>query len=100
MKYTVSTANRSTNKTYVYQTTNFQNKQTFWLASPCIFLFSNECYFNVRVVDSGSVYGFSLFYSDRNGYDVDSSVVPVVSLKSNIQTSGQTESGEWNLVVE
>ena len=99
LKYTVSTANRSTNKYYNYRTTNFQNN-SFWLASPCISLISPRCNFGVRYVFSGSVSGNNLFLSSRREYDLDYSVVPVVSLKSNIQTSGQTESGEWNLVVE
>ena len=99
LKYTVSTANRSTNKWYSYQTTNFQ-KKTFWLASPCIRLYSSDCYFFVRSVNSGYVNISNLFSSHRLESDYDYSVVPVVSLKSNIQTSGKTESGEWNLVVE
>ena len=99
-KYTVSTANRSTNKYYVYKTTNFQNKDSFWLASPCIQLFSDDCYFSVRFAGSGYVDRIHLFSSKGSGNEINGSVVPVVSLKSNIQTSGQTESGEWNLVVE
>ena len=101
LKYTVSTANRSTNKWYSYRTTNFENKPAFWLASPCIDLRSNYCYFRVRYVRSGSVnYYCSLFNSRGDEDGCVYSVVPVVSLKSNIQTSGKTESGEWNLVVE
>ena len=100
LKYTVSTANRSTNKYYDYKTTNFQNKENFWLASPCIDLYSSNCRFGVRIVNFGSVNYGSLFFSYRDELDRDYAVVPVVSLKSNIQTSGQTESGEWNLVVE
>ena len=100
MKYTVSTANRSTNKNYTYKTTNFQNK-TFWLASPCIYLDSLICYFNVRYVYHGSVDVGQMRYSYSSSESgIICSVVPVVSLKSNIQTSGKTESGEWNLVVE
>ena len=100
LKYTVSTANRSTNKWYSYQTTNFENKPVFWLASPCICLNSGYCEFSVRGVGSDFVSQDDLFYSNRGGSGSGYSVVPVVSLKSNIQTSGQTESGEWNLVVE
>lgn len=99
LKYTASTQSKSTNEAYSYSTTNFQNN-SFWLASPCIDLSSIRCSFRVHIVSSGNVIGRGLFSS--RGYEVDDdySVVPVVSLKSNIQTSGQTESGEWNLVVE
>mgnify|MGYP005858909111 FL=1 len=99
LRYTASTQSKSTNEAYSYSTTNFQNN-SFWLASPCIDLSSIRCSFRVHIVSSGNVIGRGLFSS--RGYEVDDdySVVPVVSLKSNIQTSGKTESGEWNLVVE
>ena len=99
LRYTASTQSKSTNEAYYYSTTNFQNN-SFWLASPCIYVYSDTCDFNVRSVFSGNVYSNDLFNSGGFERGNDYSVVPVVSLKSNIQTSGQTESGEWNLVVE
>ena len=99
LRYTASTQSKSTNEAYSYSTTNFQNN-SFWLASPCIDLSSIRCSFRVHIVSSGNVIGRGLFSSSGYEVDDDYSVVPVVSLKSNIQTSGQTESGEWNLVVE
>ncbi len=99
LKYTASTQSKSTNRAYNYSTKNLKTSG-FWLAFPCIGLDSSNCYFDVRFVGSGYVSGRDLFYSDRRGLASDYSVVPVVSLKSNIQTSGKTESGEWNLVVE
>ena len=99
LKYTASTQSKSTNRAYNYSTKNLKTSG-FWLASPCINLHSNYCDFCVRSVDSGSVDNYFLFYSRGDEYGFDFSVVPVVSLKSNIQTSGKTESGEWNLVVE
>ena len=99
LRYTASTQSKSTNKAYNYSTKNLKTSG-FWLASPCINLHSNYCDFCVRSVDSGSVDNYFLFYSRGDEYGFDFSVVPVVSLKSNIQTSGKTESGEWNLVVE
>ena len=101
LRYTASTQSKSTNGYYNYRTTNFQNN-SFWLASPCIYLYSDDCGFSVRYVGSGGVGSRLLFISigSGSGFGNDHSVVPVVSLKSNIQTSEQTESGEWNLVVE
>ena len=99
LRYTASTQSKSTNEAYSYSTTNFQNN-SFWLASPCISLHSGICFFGVRRVGSGNVSRNDLFFSNGIEYGSDYSVVPVVSLKSNIQTSGKTESGEWNLVVE
>lgn len=104
MSYTASTAEKSTNKCYNYATTKFSGK-TFWLASYCIDLQidlqSSCCRFDLRAVSSGHTESYlSLF--DSRGYDgmYGVFVMPVVSLKSNIQTSGQDESGAWNLVVE
>ena len=99
LRYTASTQSKSTNRAYNYSTKNLKTSG-FWLASPCIGLYSRICNFYVRYVSSGNVYSNFLFYSIGNGNGSDYSVVPVVSLKSNIQTSGKTESGEWNLVVE
>ena len=99
LKYTASTQSKSTNRAYNYSTKNLKTSG-FWLASPCIDLDSNFCYFDVRLVSYGGVYSNQLFTSNGIEGGCDYSVVPVVSLKSNIQTSGQTESGEWNLVVE
>ena len=99
LRYTASTQSKSTNKAYSYSTTNFKNKSC-WLASPCIYLYSSIYIFSVRDLYSGGVSSNYLFHSSRGERDHGYSVVPVVSLKSNIQTSGKTESGEWNLVVE
>ena len=99
LKYTASTQSKSTNRAYNYSTKNLKTSGV-WLASPCIMLNSDHCYFSVRFVGSGDVNSHDLFDSNGNERDDDFSVVPVVSLKSNIQTSGKTESGEWNLVVE
>ena len=99
LRYTASTQSKSTNRAYNYSTKNSKTSG-FWLASPCINLRSDCCFFRVRAVNSGVVNDYNLFYSYRSESDIDFPVVPVVSLKSNIQTSGQTENGEWNLVVE
>ena len=62
MKYTKSTANKSTNRWYGYSTTNFTNKN-FWLASTCIILGPGYLPFDVRYVDSGNVSYYDLFVS-------------------------------------
>ena len=95
-KYIASSTNKSTNKYYDYSTENFKNK-TFWLASPCIGLYSSNCYLYVRYVNSGRVYVNYLFRSNGTGSGNDYSVIPVVSLKSNIQTRGKTEGEVWIL---
>lgn len=100
MRFTASKAEKSTNKDYYYTTTNFSGK-TFWLASRCIYMIPSICCFHVRAMDSGVVYYIDLFDSaDGYEYELGRSVVPVISLKSNIQTSGKDESGVWSLIVE
>ena len=76
------------------------NKPTYWFASRCVYLYSSICSFGARGVYSGFVSYYYLYDSDGDAYSPAYACVPVVSLKSNIQTSGQNESGEWQLVVE
>ena len=83
------------------QSTNVTaNKPTFWLASRCVYLFSNRCGFDVRYVHSGGVNDYYLFFSSGSANSPAHRASPLVSLKSNIQTSGKDASGAWNLIVE
>ncbi len=76
---------------------NGDNWKYFWLASRCV----NYRNFNVRTVGSKSLPEYGIIGSEGLQYgSSDNGVVPVVSLQSNIQTSGKDESGAWNLVVE
>lgn len=85
---------------YGYNTNNFSNMNC-WLASRCVSLGSGSCNFYVRGLSSGNVYYYDLFYVDSNGYTNDGSssypVVPVVSLKSNIQMERDETNGIWML---
>lgn len=72
----------------------------FWLASRCVDLCSDYCSFDVRLVYRDFVSSSYLFYTDGKGYSSSYSVVPIVSLESNILTTGKDESGEWNLKVD
>jgi len=88
------------NMIFKNSTSTSSDKSTYWLASRCVFLNSSYCSFNVLNVYSGCVYSDDVYSS--NGY-VDSPatrVLPVVSLKSNIQTIGQDESGVWQLKID
>ncbi|MBP3502634.1 MAG: hypothetical protein J6K42_04055 [Clostridia bacterium] len=101
MSYTASTAEKSTNKYYGYTTTNFSGK-SFWLASRCINSNPGNSIFFVRTVRSGGVSDNFTALLVSNGGEIGCgwTALPVVSLKSNIQTSGKDESGAWNLVIE
>ena len=69
----------------------------YWLASRYCGLYSSDCYLGVRRVDSGGVDGRYMFYSDGGTDNNSWSACSVVSLKSNIRTSGQDSSGVWQL---
>ena len=69
----------------------------YWLASRYCGLYSSDCYLGVRRVDSGGVDGRYMFYSDGGTDNNSLSACSVVSLKSNIRTSGQDSSGVWQL---
>ena len=100
--YSYNLENYIENKTvYNMLFKNGDNYKSFWLASHCVFLGDNYYSFNVQYVDNGVVEGSGLKDS-KYDYDYYSTagVLPVVSLQSNIQTSGKDKSGAWNLVVE
>lgn len=100
MGYTASTAEKSTNRaSYGYETTNFSEK-TFFLASRCISLLPEGCYFAMQFMEKGSINASALSDSFGFHYEPSYPVLPVVTLKANIRTSGQDKNGAWNLVIE
>jgi len=88
------------NMIFKNSTDTSSNKSGFFLASRCVNLNSSYCYFYVRFVGSGKVN--NRVVDTSNGYPNSPAnmVVPVVSLKSNIQTIGQDESGVWQLKID
>ena len=81
-------------------TSTSSNKSTYWLAARCVSLLSSHCSFIVRDVYSGGVSSNYVYYSNGRTYSPAARVLPVVSLKSNILTTGQDESGVWQLKVD
>ena len=93
--YTISNHKKSGISDSVYSMLTANN---YWLASRYCDLSSSYCNLGVRVVSSGIVYGYHVFRSTGNTYGIASlSACSVVSLKSNIRTSGQDGSGVWQL---
>lgn len=84
---------------YSYNTENFGNWNC-WLASRCVYLNSDTCDFNVRILYSGSVHYDSLFGVTSDGIADDYSnsypVVPVVTLKSTVHMD-KDSNGVWQL---
>ena len=75
-------------------------RNDFWLASRYRDLGSIDCYFGVHCAISGDFYCDFLFGSESGNFDNNLGVVPVVSLDSDIPTSGKDTNGAWNLKVE
>ena len=93
-KYEISSYKKSGISDSVY---SMLTANSYWLASRCCRLGSSFCGLGVRGVNSGNVNGSNMFYSDGNANDTSWSACSVVSLKSNIRTSGQDGSGVWQL---
>lgn len=80
---------------------NTGSKNPYWLASRCVNLNSSDCDFIVCCVYGGIVGDAKLAGSGYFGAKYrNHCVVPVVSLESNILTSGKNSSGVWQLKVE
>ena len=77
-----------------------KNKSVYWLASRCVFLRLSYCGFRVRNVDSGGISSKFIFDSNSTPYTRTHAVVPVVSLKEKIQTTGQDTNGVWQLRID
>ena len=70
----------------------------FWLASRCVNVSSDYCYFHVRGVGNGGVGIISLFFSGGSTYGGSLRVLPVVTLESGIRGE-KGQDGVWNLDV-
>ena len=76
-----------------------ENKN-YWLASQCVEICNSYCGFRINCIDEGDFYDDGSYYSDGDIAENACAVVPIVSLTSNIQTSGKDANGAWNLVVQ
>ena len=65
----------------------FGTGTAYWLASRYASCYSADAYFGLRLVDSATLGGLTLFDSNDNPYNYDLRVRPVVSLGSNIKIS-------------
>ena len=77
----------------------YNAKNAYWLASPCVYTnFVIGCAgFWVRFVDSTGVNAVGMFNSYGDSLDDAYAVCPVVSLKSNIQLTQNTEKTAWEI---
>jgi len=89
------------NMIFKNSTSTSSYKSKYWLASRSVYLISSRCLFNVNRVTTGRVDRHSMYFSDgADGGSGTFCVVPVVSLKEKIQTTGQDANGVWQLKID
>ena len=84
----------------IFKDSSTPYKPTYWLASRCVHLYPGYCLFCVNAVFWGELRAYNSYDSRGSTGSPKYNVVPVVSLKSNILTTGKDESGVWQLKVD
>ena len=77
----------------VYKVLN--NSTPYWVSARYVYTNSNVAVFGMYDADM-NLGGYNMFYSNKDGYDYDDCLRPVVSLPSSLLTGEQTN-GAWNL---
>ena len=77
----------------------YNAKNEYWLASPCVNanFDGGDAYFYVRYVSSPDVGAYGMSFSNGFSNYGTCAVCPVVSLKSNIQLTQNTEKTAWKI---
>jgi len=74
---------------------------TYWLNSRCAYLAPQVCVYYIRSVkENGGVSGFDMYNSASAVHSGSGGVRPVISLETNIQTTGKNANGVWELKVD
>ena len=71
------------------------NSTPYWVSARYVYTNSNVAVFGMYDADM-NLGGYNMFYSNKDGYDYDDRLRPVVSLPSSLLTGEQTN-GAWNL---
>ncbi|MBE5806345.1 MAG: hypothetical protein E7313_06565 [Clostridiales bacterium] len=103
---------------YIYAAKNYFNNNTifkmlfknldnsnasYWLASQAVNLDDICCYYGIDIISGERKSISKTFYSSTGGgktAESEARVMPIVSLNTNIQTSGKDANGVWQLDVE
>ena len=92
----VDTTGPLTDKTYKQADNKVLNNSTpYWVSARYVYTNSNVAVFGMYDADM-NLGGYNMFYSNKDGYDYDDRLRPVVSLPSSLLTGEQTN-GAWNL---
>ena len=76
-----------------------KNKSTYWLASRSIYLSENGCGFFIQLI-GGTIGGNPTYFSYGANPRPAWSVIPVISLNTSIQTTGQDDNKVWQLKID
>ena len=71
------------------------NSTPYWVSARYVYTNSNVAVFGMYDADM-NLGGYNMFYSNKDGYNYDDRLRPVVSLPSSLLTGEQTN-GAWNL---
>ena len=72
-------------------------KSDYFIADCSVGLASDFCSMNVKYLGEGDIKRGGLFDSYNNSFYSSYTVLPVVTLQTNIQTTGKDESGAWTI---
>ena len=81
-------------------TNTSDNKPTYWLASRYANLQSDYCNYGLFTIYLNCLYDHWLINSKGEVEEPAYAIVPIVSLESNIKTTGQDENGVWQLKLD
>ena len=78
-----------------------QYKESFWVATRFYYLEKRMCHFFIRRIGSGGVGAdTAMFSSNPTSRSLNYAVMPMVTLQSNIQVTGQDSNNVWQLDLE
>ena len=96
----IKTSENITNSDDKTKSLVYNAKNTYWLASPCVYAFfdGSLARFGVRCVVSSTVYAYLMFFSRGNSIYDSYAVRPIVTLNSNVTlTKDTTAENTWKI---
>ena len=99
--YLASNYLESTTKLYkmLFRDVEDSNNIIYWLASRSVDSRSDIIYFDVCIINYGTVYnGRALSTGNTSEFSHSYGVRPIVYLKSNLKTNGKNSNGAWNII--
>ena len=95
-----STDSFKNNEYYKLFINNGSNYSTYWMSSRCVYARSSYADFGVRIVISGNVHVYNLYYSVDREDSRDCAFRPVITLNSNVQVTSGNGTTEQAYVIK